>query len=77
MSKLLQLLSSLLMLGLTASAVPARGEPGLFEVASGTYRAVTPTGWDGRRKLPLVLYTSTAMAKAAPTSPTTRRWSKR
>lgn len=56
MSKLLQLLSSLLMLGLTASAVPARGEPGLFEVASGTYRAVTPTGWDGRRKLPLVLY---------------------
>jgi polyhydroxybutyrate depolymerase len=56
MSKLLQLLSSLLMLGFTASAVPARGEPGLFEVASGTYRAVTPTGWDGRRKLPLVLY---------------------
>src|SRR5260221_8631854 len=56
MSRLLQLLSSLLMLGLTASAMPTRGAPGLLEVANGTYRAVTPPGWDGTRKLPLVLY---------------------
>jgi polyhydroxybutyrate depolymerase len=37
-------------------ALPARAEPVLVTLADGTYRAVAPAGWDGKRPLPLVLY---------------------
>src|SRR5260221_7571253 len=56
MPKRLMMRAALTLVALVAGATPMRGAPDLFEVANGTYRAVTPTGWDGRRKLPLVLY---------------------
>ena len=37
-------------------AAAARAEPLLVTLPDGTYRAVTPPGWDGKRPLPLVLY---------------------
>jgi polyhydroxybutyrate depolymerase len=38
-------------------AATARAEPPpLLTLADGTYRAVTPPGWDGKTKLPMVLY---------------------
>jgi len=56
MPKLLKMLAVPLLLALAASAAPTRIAPGLFEIAGGAYRAVVPAGWDGVRKLPLVLY---------------------
>lgn len=41
---------------LTITGWGARAEPGLHEVANGTYRAAAPVGWDGITPLPLVLY---------------------
>jgi polyhydroxybutyrate depolymerase len=37
-------------------AVSARAEPLLVTLPDGTYRAVTPPHWNGKRRLPLVLY---------------------
>jgi polyhydroxybutyrate depolymerase len=54
--KRFMILAALTLLAFVAGAMPTRGAPGLLEVANGTYRAVTPPGWDGTRKLPLVLY---------------------
>ncbi len=34
----------------------AWAEPSLLTLPDGTYRAVAPAGWDGKRPLPLVLY---------------------
>jgi polyhydroxybutyrate depolymerase len=34
----------------------ARTEDAVYTLAEGTYRAVAPTGWDGKSALPLVLY---------------------
>lgn len=47
---------SLAALVLVVLASTARAEPELITLTDGTYRAVTPTGWDGKRTLPLVLY---------------------
>jgi polyhydroxybutyrate depolymerase len=41
---------------LAAHAAPARGEPGLYELANGTYRVAAPPGWDGKSRLALLLY---------------------
>jgi polyhydroxybutyrate depolymerase len=46
----------LLALAFVACAAPSHGEPGRYELASGTYRVVTPPAWDGKTKLPLLLY---------------------
>ena len=37
-------------------AFAARAEAPLFSLPDGTYRAVVPPGWDGKQKLPMVLY---------------------
>ncbi len=44
------------MLAVAFVAAAARAEPSLVTLADGTYRAVPPEGWDGKRALPLVLY---------------------
>jgi polyhydroxybutyrate depolymerase len=49
-------LISVALLFLVALAAPSHGEPGRYELASGSYRVVTPPGWDGRSRLPLLLY---------------------
>jgi polyhydroxybutyrate depolymerase len=41
---------------LAAHAAPLRGESGLYELTSGTYRVAVPPGWDGKSRLPLLLY---------------------
>jgi polyhydroxybutyrate depolymerase len=46
----------LVLLAFVACAAPSHGEPGRYELASGTYRVVTPLAWDGKTKLPLLLY---------------------
>lgn len=45
----------LLLLGLAAPALAAPLPP-LITIADGTYRAILPPDWDGKRALPLVLY---------------------
>ena len=44
------------MLAFMAHAAPLHGEPGLYELADGTYRVAVPPGWDGKSRLPLLLY---------------------
>src|SRR5260221_959671 len=56
MVRSVQRLAVLVLLAIAACAAPSHGEPGLYELPSGTYRAATPVGWDGKTKLPLVLY---------------------
>jgi len=46
----------LIALGVALLAVSARAEPLLVTLPDGTYRAVAPPNWDGKRALPLVLY---------------------
>jgi polyhydroxybutyrate depolymerase len=38
------------------ASVAAQAEPPLVNLPDGTYRAVAPVTWDGKKKLPLVLY---------------------
>jgi polyhydroxybutyrate depolymerase len=56
MPKRFMMRATLMLLACVAGTTPTRGAPGPFEVANGSYRVVTPAGWDGSRKLPLVLY---------------------
>jgi polyhydroxybutyrate depolymerase len=44
------------LLAITASAPAMAAEPDVHSVANGTYRAAEPSGWDGRSRLPLLLY---------------------
>ena len=48
--------SVLVMVAAALFAAPAHAEPTLVTIADGTYRAVMPTDWDGKRAVPLVLY---------------------
>jgi polyhydroxybutyrate depolymerase len=41
---------------LVLGAFAAQAEPALVSLPDGTYRAVVPPGWDGKRPMPLVLY---------------------
>src|SRR5258708_32830667 len=43
---------------LVSSALPpaTAAQPDVQSVANGTYRAVEPPGWDGKSRLPLLLY---------------------
>jgi polyhydroxybutyrate depolymerase len=56
MVRSVQRLAALVALVLAACAAPLRAEPGVQTLANGTYRVATPPGWDGRTKLPLMLY---------------------
>lgn len=47
---------SLLVLLLVAFSQSAKAEPQLVTMTDGTYRAILPSDWDGKRTLPLVLY---------------------
>ena len=42
--------------GAALLACAAHAEPRLITIPGGTYRAVAPPGWDGKRTLPAVLY---------------------
>ena len=50
------MLRALVVFAATLLALSAQAEPVLVTLADGTYRAVTPADWDGKRALPLVLY---------------------
>ncbi|EDP61817.1 hypothetical protein BAL199_23532 [alpha proteobacterium BAL199] len=48
---------TLILLGLTLSAPGiARSGSGTYSVASGSYEARLPAGWDGRTPLPLLVF---------------------
>jgi polyhydroxybutyrate depolymerase len=44
------------MLALLGCTAPTHGEAGLHTLAGGTYRVALPPSWDGKTRLPLVLY---------------------
>lgn len=56
MIRSLRRLAVLVLIAIVGCAAPLRSEPALHELATGTYRAITPPGWDGRTPLPMVLY---------------------
>jgi polyhydroxybutyrate depolymerase len=56
MIRSLRSLVFLVLLAIAAHAAPLRAEPLRAALANGSYRAVTPPGWDGKSKLPLLLY---------------------
>jgi len=56
MGRLIRRIAVLVLLIAASCTPPLRAEPGLMTLADGTYRVAVPAGWDGKSKLPMMLY---------------------